>query len=219
MKNRLSKSLAFSAILMMLLSTMAIFPVHAQTDPEFYLVPSDPVFDTSTTSPCHKFNITLMVKDLGTPVWAWQVKTNIIPAGDWINITRAWTASWDPTYIFYGMPRAPVMPAFYDLNFDNCFEGVLIGDSLASPASPVTGSGPFILGIIELHLVKAPAKYETLYADLNIDNVDTYLLDDNIQTITPVIKTDGSVTYGWSPPTTDPHMAVVPDNVLIDQYT
>ncbi|MCK4482538.1 hypothetical protein KAU55_04890, partial [Candidatus Bathyarchaeota archaeon] len=219
MKNRLSKSLAFSAILMMLLSTMAIFPVHAQAF-EVYLVPSDPVFDTSGTSPCYKFNVTAWIKDLTTPVWATQIYLEITPDENWLNITNAWLpAVSDPQNIFFGKTAVRPSPAFYDFDVDTYIEAVKAGDSLSSPATPVSGAGPFKIAIIEFHITRAPAKYEALFTNLNIDNVDTYFLAEDLSTVTPIIKTDGSVTYNWSPPATDPHMAVVPAYVLIDQYT
>ena len=212
-----------SVMMMLLLVTglsfNLVFPVKAATS--VYIANPDTgdnnfIFYVNTTSEGSRFNATVWVEDLATPVFAFQVNMVTNPPGDWLNITNAWLPASDPAYIFSGQSTVMPPPAFYDNNGDGCNDGVKIGDSILV-GNAVSGAGPFKLATIELQLVKAPGKFETFNADLNIDNVDTYLLDEALDTITQ-IATDGSVTYDWQPPTTNPHMGVMPDYMLFDQY-
>lgn len=176
----------------MLLSSMFTFLPHAYATFEIYMEPSTNDFDTSTVAPCYRWNITFYARDIPSPgAFAFQFKCFFDPA--FLNVTGAWLASGDHAYIFFGKPTTAPIP------FINIVGGsVLVGDSLLGPFIPPTsGAGPFKLGMVEFHITAAPGKYETLYSDLDINNLDTFLLDESLSEITPMTKTSGYVSYTW----------------------
>jgi hypothetical protein len=170
-------------------------------------------FNTATTSPCYKWTITFYVKDVPEPgAFAFQFKVFYDPT--WLNVTAAaLPASTDTEYLFFGSSTVRPAPSI-----DPIGGSVLVGDSILA-GTPASGAGPFKLGTVEFHIIRAPGKYEELTSALDIDNVDTYLLNEALGEITPIIKSSGSATYTWSPPATIPTVAIVPNYVLFDQYT
>jgi len=208
MKQKLVGSIALSMVAMLFLSMMAILPVHAVT-PEVYMVPSVNAFSTATTSLGYKWNITFYVKDVAD-LFAYQVYLTVDDT--MLNITRAWLPTWDPAWVFTG--RAEVSkpaPFFYDFNTNGISEAVKIGATIVTGATyPQPGDiQPGKLAIIELKIINVPGKYGVLSSTLGINNIDTKLVDSNVIVI-PSTKTDGSFTYTWSPPATNPHLAVSP---------
>jgi len=206
----MKKSLALAAIALMLVSLIPIMPVYANPF-EIYMVPSANNFDTDTVSPCYTWTITFYAKDVPTPgAFAFQFK--VFFDSSFLEVTAAaLPAPTDTEYLFYGLSTVRPSPSIGVGN-------VLVGDSILSGAA-VSGAGPFKLGTVEFHITAAPGKYETLLSDLDIDNVDTYVLNEALSEIAGLTKTSGSVTYAWAAPAFNPHMAIVPDYVLFDQYT
>jgi len=174
-------------------------PVHAAV--EIYMMPSANVFDTDMVSVSYKWNITFYVNHINSPgAFAFQFRCNYNPA--FLNVTGAWLPTWDPTYIFFGKSTVSPSPSF-------SVGSVLVGDSILVGA-PTSGAGSFKLGIVEFHIIASPGKYESFYSDLDIDNVDTYLLDEALDEIAGLIKTNGYVQYDWAPPTTIPTIVAQP---------
>ena len=146
------------------------------------------IFSTDTTAVGFKFNATLLTSGLGAQlVFGWQVRLNYNATV--LNATRAFLAAAnDPDYIFFGIPTIRPPPS-------RTFGSVLLGDtSISSSASSAT---PKKLGIIEFQIILAPATDKTLSSSLNINNGDTYLLDDALNEIV-ITKTGGS--YEFSSP-------------------
>ena len=186
---KLKAKQAVSAAAVLFLGMMTVRLTHAAT--ELYMVPSVNNFSTSATSPGFRWNTTFWLNYASAPgVFAYQVKCDFNPS--WLEVTRAWLPNSDPEWIFYG--RLPVMPFPV---IDNTLGFVLIGDSLLMGPATV-GPGPLKLAIAEFRTKTAPGESETLYSDLDINNVDTYLLNEALSEITPMIMSSGSATYMWS---------------------
>lgn len=167
--------------------------VGAVSTPEIYMVPAANDFDL-TTAPCHRWNITIWVKDIPEPgVFGYQFKCKF--NSSWLEVTRAFELEWDPEWIFYypqaggGMPT-PVI--------DNTL-GFVLAQGWVLLGEPRFGAGPFKLGIVEFHIKVGPARFETLFSGLNVNNTDTILLDENLDEIL-AIKTDGYVRYAHTIP-------------------
>lgn len=146
---------------------------------------SDFIFYTNTTPVGSKFNATLWISGYGNPpVYAWQVRLNFNSA--FLNITRAWTALGDPAYIFQGHstmnPQAAISSGT-----------ILVGDTVIDvPATPPPE--PAKLATIELKITSVPI-IQNLLSSLDINNADTYLLDENLDEMPSIIKTNGQFQY------------------------
>ncbi len=191
-------------------SVQMVSPVYAT--PEIYMTPS--------SGPPHselyvgfKWNITIWVEGYGTPpVFAWQVRLNYdVAAG--INITRVWAETLinDPAYIFYGKTTCNCGPPTVYPGRVVAADILLFGPAASPPPDPAK------LAIIEFEITDAPGKFEVLYTDLQINNSETYLLDDAMNLI-PVTKTDGSYTYSW-PCCQGPYIAVNPSYKEFEKFT
>ena len=167
--------------------------VSVKAAPEIYVrnpLTSDGnfIFNTDTTSVGFKFNATLWATGFVDPaVYAWQVTmyyNNTI-----LNATRAWLPSpSDSDYILFGHSSVRPKPSFGP-NY------VKIGDtSLDTSASSAT---PKKLGIVEFQIKFAPTTGNKVSCNLDINNLDTYLLDDLLSDITTT-KTGGY--YEFSSP-------------------
>lgn len=207
MKQKLLGCIAVSMVAVIFFSMLAILPV-AHAAPTIYMTPN--VNPAITPAIGAKFNITLWCSGYGAPpVFGWQViiRYNGVLAG--INATRAWVGSalggaLAAQYIFAGRGEFAPPAAFIP------FAQAQLGSTLLAVPGEVPPPEPALLGIIEFQILAAPNKYETLTTPLSfgIDGIDTYLLmEDGITTI-PTILIDGSYTWAWVPPTTNPNMAV-----------
>jgi len=141
------------------------------------------VFYSNMTPIGTRFNATVWVYDV-TSLFAHQVKLAVDDS--LLNITNAWIPRTDPSYVFYGLPTMPVGPTFYDTESDGKYESVLVGDTILGTGS-FNGTG--LLAIVEMEIIYAPETGEET-SDLNINNVDTFLLDSSLSDI-PSIKIDG----------------------------
>ena len=131
------------------------------------------VFYSNITAVGTRFNATVWVYDTAN-LFAHQVYLTVDDT--LLNITRAWLPTWDPDYVFYGQTSIRPTPAFYDINSNNVFEAVKVGDTLLI-GTPFTGSG--LLAIIEFEIIYTPETGERT-TELSIDNADTYLLDSDL---------------------------------------
>jgi len=207
---KLASAVSILLVALLSLGMFSILPVYAAT--EIRLDPSDNIFSTDNTSPGYRFNVTAWVYDVAD-LFAHQVYLTVDDS--MLNITGAWLPTWDPEYVLYGQGSVQPAPAFYDVDVDGYYEAVKIGDSLLM-GTTFTGNGK--LAIIELEIISAPDKYETLSCDLAINSSDTYVLDSNNDEI-PCTKYNGYYEYSWSPPATHPYLAVSPDTLSFDMYT
>lgn len=172
-------------LLVSFLTVMAGLPLRVHAIPEIYMTPSNnPPYPGPYIG--FKWNITIWVGGYGVPpIFAWQVRLNYDPAAG-IEVTRAWLPADDPG-IFFGRQR--VRPPIFPIITNGSVivsEALLVGPGEAPPPDPAK------LAIIEFNITKAPGKL--LHTDLQINNDDTYILDDALFDL-PVIKTDGSYTY------------------------
>ncbi len=213
MKPKTNSLLNVILIATLLISILAILPI-AYAAPEVYMTPSANSFDTGSTAPGYEWDITFWVKDIPDPgAFAFQFKCFFDASFLQVVSAGTYLASADAAYIFAGKSTVQPSPAI-----DNATGNVLIGDSILVGA-PTIGAGPFKLGVVRFRITAAPGKYESLYSDLDINNADTYLLNEALNEITPIIKTSGYVDYDWLPPATIPTVAVVPPSLTFDQYT
>jgi hypothetical protein len=134
-----------------------------------------------------RFNATVWLYNVSN-LWAYQVKLDVNDT--LLNITKAWLPIWDSNWIFTGQSTVQPPVAFYDEDGDGVMESVLVGDSLLT-GDPFTGDG--ILAIIELEIIYTPST-GTVSSTLNIDNTDTFLLDDKVSVI-PSEKENGEYLY------------------------
>ncbi len=200
MKSKLVSSIAIAMVTVVALSMLAVLPVRAQ-EPVIYMTPN--TFNGATIGLGNTFQATMWVSGYGTPpVFAFQVDLMISNMAAGVIVTAAaLPAASDSQYLLFGQPTARPTPSIAP---DGSY--VKVGDTSLG-TSVVPGPNPAKLAVITLKVVAAPAKFQTLTTALNINNVDTYLLDDSLAEI-PAIKTDGTYSWAWSPPTTQPNVAV-----------
>jgi archaellum component FlaG (FlaF/FlaG flagellin family) len=166
------------------------------------------IFYTNTTAVGTRFNATVWLYNV-TDLWAYEVKLYVNDT--LLNITRAWRPTWDSHWVFYGKSTVGLIPSFYDLDHNGRSESVLVGDSMLSGTS-FTGSG--LLAVIEFQIMYAPSK-GNVSCNLAIDNVDTSLLNSNLDEIS-AIKINGFYKYVGPPPPPIPKatMYIEPDKIV-----
>jgi len=122
-----------------------------------------------------RFNATAWVYNV-TDLFAYQVKLYVDDT--LLNITRAWRPTWDTHWVYYGKSTVGLEPSFYDLDSDGSNEGVLVGDS----SYTYTFNGDGLLAVIEFQILYVPSS-GNVSCNLNITNVDTTLLNSNLDDI------------------------------------
>jgi len=184
--------------LTILTSLTTFLPATAQSNTEIKVL--NPLtglssfnFYTNETLSGKRFNLTVYLYNV-SELFAYQVSLKINDT--LLNITRAWVPTWDPDWVFTGQTTVGVAPAYYDDDGDNVIERVKVGECILGEGE-FEGSG--LLAIIELAIILDPNLGETLKDTLNIDNDDTYLLDEAMQRIS-CIKYDGEYTYTLGQP-------------------
>ncbi|MEM3578288.1 MAG: PKD domain-containing protein [Candidatus Bathyarchaeia archaeon] len=138
-------------------------------------------FYTNITSVGSSFNVTIKlcnVADLQTYQIHLEYNSTIL------NCTRAWIPVWDTMWVFYGKATTPPQLTF-GLSY------IRIADFIERNYSSFSGTG--LLCIIEFKIIYAPTAGE-IYCSLNVDNVNTFLLDSNGNEISS-IKTNGNYIY------------------------
>ena len=170
---------------------LTLQPVYAVVYiPEIYLVPS-------AVSPDLKWNATTWVKNIPSfnATFAYQIElffnTSVF------ECVRAWIPEWDEVWIFAGSITVAPSPTV-----DNASGFAAVGDSILIGAS-VSGSGPFSLAVFEFRIKSELDGDPLSYVDLN--NPDTCLLNDAVEEISPIIKTDSFPNYIDSRLTTNQH--------------
>lgn len=189
----LRKSVLVSLMMLLLasfLTVMATLPLRVHAVPEIYMTPSN---NPPLPGPYvgFRWNITIWIEGYGDPpIFAWMVTLNYDPAVG-IEVTRAWLPADDPG-IFFGRQRIrpPIFPIIKNGSVI-VSEALLVGPGETPPPDPAK------LVIIEFNITKAPGRLEVLHTNLEINNDDTYILDDAFFDV-PVIKTDGSYTYAYA---------------------
>lgn len=161
------------------------------------------IFSTDTTAVGFKFNATLWASGLAAqPVYGWQVRLNY--NATILNATRAFLPlPSDPDYILFGQPSLRPPPS-------RTPGSVLIGDT--SLGASVTSATPKKLGTVEFQIMLAPLTGDTLSSSLNINNADTYLLDDVLNEIA-ITKTSG--TYEFSSPIVVKTISIAVDKLQV----
>jgi len=109
-----------------------------------------------------------------------------------INVTRWYEPKGDSEYIFNGRTTLPVPPPpaveYYHIGLGSA--SVTVGSAIFEfPMTGVTGSGK--LCILEFEIIAVPPEGETYNCTLNIDNVDTFLLDSVGEEIPDVTEENG----------------------------
>ncbi len=146
---------------------------------------SDFIFTVDTHPVGTRFNATVWAYDYEN-VFAYQVTLNVDDS--LLNITNAWVPNWDEAWIFAEVSvTMPVTPTFYDLDTDGYMETVKMGETIlvGDPVAADTG----FLAIVEFEIIYVPDA-GSASCDLNIDNLDTYLLNFDLEEILAT-KLDG----------------------------
>ena len=188
-----------------LTARLATFPVYA-SPARLYVDPPYIKFDLANGTIGTLFNVTVMAKDVTEQVIGFQVRMYFNDTI--INVTRWYEPKWDTTYVFYGkttlgVPAPP--PVMYE-HIEPDQGSATVGSALFPfpGQTPFTGNGK--LCIITFEIKKVPLKGETYSCDLNIDNVDTYVLNSSGEKIPGVIKQKGTYTI-VGPPAPKPPVA------------
>ena len=147
-------------------------------------------FYTNEISVGTRFNATVWTYNV-TDLFAYQVSLNVDDT--LLNITRAWSPTWNTSWVLYGKTTVGPPPAFYDLDTDGYMESVKIGDTILV-GETFTGDG--LLAIIEFEIIHAPAS-GSVSCNLDIDYADTYLLDYDLTEITPITKMNGYYEFNY----------------------
>ena len=186
--------LVTSAILSTIVAVMAqpteISVINSETGDNNF------VFYTNTTTVGTRFNATIWLDDINVTdpgLFAYQVYLTVNDT--FLNITNAWLPTWNSSWVFDGITTMQVAPAFYDLDTDGVTEAVKIGDTILL-GDRFNGSG--LLAVIEFEMIYAPTT-GSVSCNLDIDNADTYLLDDFLTEISPITKTSGYYEYFSAP--------------------
>ena len=216
-EEKMKGRIALLMVLMLASSLMAALPFSSASSTEkIFMTPN--VNPVGTPYIGMRFNVTVWITDYANPnVFAYQFKLIIDDVAGGIKIVNAWRSEWDSRWIFTGRSTVGTAPAFYDTNGNGMYDAVLVGDSLLGGAGETPPPEPAILGIVEFEIVRAPGKYETLETVLNINNVDTFVLDGGLNRRYPV-REDGLYRWEWQPPTTNPDVAIRPNTLIYDQY-
>ncbi|MCJ7423042.1 hypothetical protein MUP01_02075 [Candidatus Bathyarchaeota archaeon] len=202
-----AKILSLAIVGMMLLSIAGAIPVNATPANSMYVVPSAYNFNTGAQSVGYKFNVSVWM-NLNVVSFAWQVKlyfntaflkcnmAGYLGAGD-VDSTKS--------EYFAGHATTPLTPVI-----DNVAGTVLHGESLGGADSAAAADKRLMWA--ELEITAAPGKYATFTSAIGINNVDSYVLDPDLASVT-ITKNDGSVTYVWTLPA-KPHLEVVPSATI-----
>jgi PKD repeat protein len=119
-----------------------------------------------------------------------------------INVTRFFEPIWDPEYVFYGRTTVSVWAYKHLGTGYGCVAGFasLLGEEYV----PYVAIGK--LCIIEFEITAVPPKDCKSSCTLNINNPDTWLLDEERNEI-PAVKQNGyyELIWGGAPPPPPPH--------------
>jgi len=168
-------------------------------------------FYTNTTRAGFRFNATIWIRD-AVNLSAFEIYLTVNDTV--LNTARAWLPSLDSRYVFFGLPRIHgPLPIPHDIDGDGSNEAVMIGDALL--ASGITFTGRKLAAIVEFQILYEPTVQQTRVQDyLNINNVETYLLDDSYSQI-PAIVVSGYCEYNYVVPVHDVAVTGVKSNKTV----
>lgn len=174
---------------LLLLSTLRVSPVFGIDAPEIYLVSSG----TSTDF----WNITAMVNRIPSvnSTFAYQIVLCFDTL--FLECIESWIPKKDESWIFSELTTFSPIPTI-----DNEDGFVLTGNSILT-GTPVSGSGPFSLATFNFHM-KSQLKLN-LIPYVNISRPDTYLLNEDLEEISPVKKTNACTKSMWTSTSTEAH--------------
>lgn len=156
---------------------------------------------TNETAVGDTFIANITVTDV-VDLYAWQIRLYFNPSI--INITTSSDILLPADNVFAG--KSPFNAS--DLRYDN--EYLQLSQSLIGLEPPFSGSG--VLCQIRFTINQYPPASGSVAANLTIANVDTFLLDVDLNDI-PSTKSDGHYEYVWTTPTPSPWLEVSPSLV------
>jgi hypothetical protein len=207
MNHRLNKLVAIMMIAAMTLPLAIAQPTESHAADAIWIEPSTNSYTTDTTSVGYKFIVTVYTNTSGL-TYTWQVKMYWNTAH--LNLSDAGYTGVGKSEFFTGHGTVPVVPAI-----DYLAGSITHGESLVGTDSKAADVGSLFWA--EFEIIAAPGKGGVLDSDLDIDNVDTYWLDPNLDEIT-TSKYHADYTYTWATPPS-PYFAVSPPTTLFDHYT
>jgi hypothetical protein len=193
-KVKASKETEFArAFLILLITSITFFGVSftpgvsASFNPEIYII----VPETVDVEEANIFNVTVLLSGDIESIFFYQIGLNVNDSI--VSIGRAWIPIWNNSWIFHGKMTVTPDPTFMDTNGNHVCDSLWLGSSLLSFGMPFNGTS--LLAIIELEIKSSPST-----ALLNIDNIDTFVLDEDMGDL-DIEKQDKSVNIIGSMPT------------------
>jgi len=193
-----------AAIFMSIIPVMAVIPPA----PSMWPMPQTLTFNTDTTNPGDKFNVTIHVGTTSSS-YTWQCKVNFNPAH--IHAVAAeYTA---PAQFFAGHGVIPVVPTI-----DNTAGFVVHGQSLVG-ADSVAATADSLLFQIQFEIVGVPPSGAlTSLIAVDTDNSNTFILDPDLNNIAGFGMGSATYTFTWSAPPA-PTISVSPPSNLFEDNT
>jgi len=205
MKGKLRRNIAIPIFALIILGTLSTIPLPTRGSPgangDIYVDPPQVIYDTSNGTVCTHFNISIRVRNIVVQTSSFQVKIRFRTC--YINVTRWWEPTWDPTYVFRGRMTLAV-PAPPDVSYEpgdppNYNDSATVGVSLF-PITPPGFTGNGLLCILQFHICSIPSKGLVFATDLNINNDGTFLMDMSGNKIPDINKFDGYYQMTWKEP-------------------
>lgn len=192
---RIVSELMLTLLLMgMLTLAIHVSSIQGESTARIYLDPSSYIFDTGNGTLGGRFNVTVRVENVSN-LAGFQVR--IFYNDSIVNVTRWFEPTWDSQYVFRGNTTMAV-PSPPNVSYDHIGPGngsAMIFVTLMPAGQPTfTGSGK--LCIFEFNITAKPEEGQTLSCALAINNIDTYLLDPDIEEI-PATKENGYYEFSW----------------------
>lgn len=185
---------AMFVVAMFLLSMFAIFPAYTQAN-QVYLVPAS--LDLTGKYLGYKFYVIVWADVTDPPgLFVWQLKLTF---PSWLNCTGAgYSCPLDnPMYphdashseMFHGLPTVPIVPII-----NNVEKYVMHAEALII----FKASGNKRLMWAEFEIVAVPPEQGSLTGAINSDNMDTFLLDPELNSF-PITKDKCDLVFNWVP--------------------
>ncbi|MBS7633170.1 hypothetical protein KEJ15_06085 [Candidatus Bathyarchaeota archaeon] len=201
MKNKLAKSLAISTIVALILATFAFHTISATPAPRMYLTPSNIIYTTDNATVGTKFNVTVWcadVPDIG------GAQISIVYNDTIVNATRWFVPDTDPNFFMplpYGALPTPPDTGYIHLGPNSGSIKISVMKGGLPPDAPWGHAGKIAVIEFRIRALPTSGKFSTL---LNINNIDTFLLDPLANEIPGTVKEDGyyEITKVVAPPKT-----------------
>ncbi len=222
MKRKLFKTISSSAITLLVLSILAVFPasVNASPGPVITVDPASVSYTTEdvtvgdwfivevkVTNPdawdLMMFQVTIRYKQAylapsmkGADVWSY-------PSG---KLGVSPPESWDPAYVFYGSSGTIGNPSIMDGDPD--WDAIMLGETLLS-GKDLNAGQTYLLARFNFTIKAVPGKGETFTSVLDINNDGTFMYNFGGEIITGPHSDihNGEYTLAWAmPPAPDVHV-------------